>query len=175
MTVAPIRSRRLVLVSLSPDMISAALAGELHLTSGRERIDLPAGWAADKRRLLQLRLAQMDRDPTTQRWLLRAIRLRRGGPEMVGHIGFHAPPDDTGAVEIGYTVFAQHRRRGFALEAVEAMFTWAEQEGDVRRFIASIAPDNVASLSLAGRLGFVRVGSQWDEIDGEEHVFALTR
>jgi len=92
---------------------------------------------------------------------------------VIGHIGFHAPPDARGALEVGYTVDAGYRRQGYAFEAVQALVAWATLEFGVRHFVASIAPDNVASLGLARKLGFVQTGKHWDEEDGEELVFEL--
>jgi hypothetical protein len=34
-----------------------------------------------------------------------------------------------------------------------------------------VSPQNVPSRTLVASLGFVEVGSQWDEEDGEETVF----
>ncbi|MEO5940547.1 MAG: GNAT family N-acetyltransferase, partial [Candidatus Limnocylindrales bacterium] len=53
-------------------------------------------------------------------------------------------------------------------EAVRAVLDWAAAEHGIHRFRASIAPDNVASLALAGRLGFVVVGRRTDDVEGEE-------
>ena len=39
--------------------------------------------------------------------------------------------------------------------------------------MASVSPENVASLALVGKLGFVRVGRQWDADDGQELVLEL--
>ena len=50
-------------------------------------------------------------------------------------------------------------RKGYALEAVRAAFDWATREHGVRRFRASVAPDNERSLNLIGKLGFVRPAS----------------
>jgi len=90
---------------------------------------------------------------------------------MVGRIGFHGPPDDDGMLEIGYKVFPEFRRRGYAREAVLAMLRWAQRDPRVRRFRASVSPENLPSRHLVTGLGFVEVGSQWDEEDGEELLF----
>jgi hypothetical protein len=37
----------------------------------------------------------------------------------------------------------------------------------------SIRPDNVASLRLASQYGFVRVGEQWDDVDGLEIIYEV--
>ena len=93
---------------------------------------------------------------------------------MIGTIGFHAPPDEAGRVEIGYRVEAAFRRRGIATECVEALLAWAESQG-VHRFRASVSPGNDASLAIIRAFGFRRVGVQMDDIDGEELVFHLDR
>jgi RimJ/RimL family protein N-acetyltransferase len=99
---------------------------------------------------------------------------------MIGHIGFHTAPDPAylaatvgRGIEVGYTVFAAFRRRGFAEEALRGMLGWAHSEHAVTQFVASIAPENLPSQNLAAKLGFVKVGEQTDEIDGIEDVLLL--
>ena len=94
---------------------------------------------------------------------------------MIGHIGFHGPPQTVGRAELGYSVVPDHRRRGYAIEGARALMDWAASEHGVTSFFVSIAPDNVASLALAAKLGFVQVGEQIDEEDGLEYVFQLVR
>jgi len=96
---------------------------------------------------------------------------------MVGHIGFHAAPGaeyfrpfSPGAVEFGFTVFPDFRRQGYAREASLALMRWARQTHQVTKFVLSIRPDNAISQALAAQLGFVRVGTHLDEIDGLEDV-----
>jgi RimJ/RimL family protein N-acetyltransferase len=93
------------------------------------------------------------------------------GRRVIGSIGFHGPPDEGGRLEIGYSVDPDYRRRGFAIEAVRAMFDWALVRHGIHRFVASVSPDNAASLGLIGQLGFGRIGEQMDPIDGLEYVF----
>jgi RimJ/RimL family protein N-acetyltransferase len=40
---------------------------------------------------------------------------------VIGDIGFRGPPDAAGIVEIGYSVVAGRRRRGYATEADEGV------------------------------------------------------
>ena len=89
----------------------------------------------------------------------------------IGHVNFHGPPDDRGVPEIGYSLLPEFRGSGYAIEAVRAMFDWARREHGVQRFRASVAPDNERSQHLIDKLGFVRIGEQWDEEDGLEWVF----
>jgi len=103
--------------------------------------------------------------------LLRAMVLRADPDVVVGRIGFHGPADETGMLEIGYEVFPPYRRRGYAREAVVAMFRWAQLDPAVLRFRASVSPVNQPSRNLVTGLGFLEVGTQWDEEDGEETLF----
>jgi RimJ/RimL family protein N-acetyltransferase len=131
-------------------------------------------WLADElENYLIFRLAQLRVDPALRLWLARAMVLTDadGTRRVVGSIGFHGPPDAAGRLEVGYSVDPPFRRRGYASESVKALFDWANREHGVTRFVASISPQNDASLGLAAGLGFHKVGEQMDEIDGLEHVF----
>jgi RimJ/RimL family protein N-acetyltransferase len=75
------------------------------------------------------------------------------------------------AVEFGYQVFSEYRRRGYATEAARAAMDWAQGSFGVRRFIACVAPDNIASLAVIARLRFVNIGQHVDEADGIEHIY----
>lgn len=68
-------------------------------------------------------------------------------------------------------VVGEHRRRGYAEEAVRALMAWAAAEHQVTRFRASISPENTASLRLIRKLGFVQVGTQDHERRGAELIF----
>ena len=156
---------------MSPEFMRASLAGDRALATSLIGASLPETWPGRTGRTMHYRLAQLDTDPASLPWLLRAVVLREPSRTVIGHIGFHAPPDACGAVEVGYTIAAEHRRQGYAFEAVQTLFTWAEREHAIYHFIASIAPDNDASLGLIRKLGFEQTGSRWDDEDGEELVF----
>ena len=49
---------------------------------------------------------------------------------------------------------------------------WGAAQG-ATRCLASVRPDNVASLATIDKLGFVKIGEQMDEIDGLEWVHRL--
>lgn len=135
---------------------------------------IPPAWVEQAAGYLQLRLGELQADPARQRWLDRLIVLRDEERPLVGHVGFHGPPDDRGVLEVGYRVLETYRSRGMAGEAVKGLLDWAWRDAGVTTFRASIAPQNGPSLRLAGRLGFQVVGRQVDEEDGEELVFEVT-
>jgi len=114
----------------------------------------------------------MRADPDGADWLLRGM-VRRLDRALVGLINFHGPPDERGRAELGYTVFEEHRRQGYASEAAAAMIGWAQVRRGVAVFVVSVSPGNEPSLRLAASLGFERAGSQIDEVDGLEWIFEL--
>ena len=162
-----IETPRLRLVSFTRAHMASLLGRE---AEGPFAFDVPEGWAEEESWLLGIRLAEVEKDPAVEPWLMRAILLRDGG-DMIGHAGFHAPPDERGIIEIGYTVFEGHRRQGIAHETAVALLRWAGSRPGVGVFRASVSPANEPSLALVAKLGFVQTGVQWDEIDGEELVF----
>ena len=92
--------------------------------------------------------------------------------QVVGHVGFHGPPDEAGMVEVAYSVdplFALVR--GHARRLLAAALAWAAEVPAVRTVRASISPDNVASLATIAPFGFTHVGDQWDDEDGLELLY----
>lgn len=173
-----IRTDRLDLLAMTPAFLRASLAGDRVEAQRQIKLSLPEDWP-DIRRVLELRLHQLESNPDLQPWLLRAIGLRSTG-EMAGYIGFHDRPGadhlrewSRDGVEYGFTIFPAHRRKGYAREASLALMRWAHDSHGVAEFVVTISPTNVASHALAAGLGFVRVGAHLDEVDGAEDVLVV--
>lgn len=159
------------LVALPPPVLTALLDGDLATASARCGAALPLafleeGW------LWRLRLDQVRADPAAQDWVVRAVVVP--GVGVVGHAGFHGPPDADGAVEVGFTVLPHLRGNGYAQAALQALVARAAASPQVRLVRASVQPRNAASLVVVRRLGFVHVGEQVDEQDELELVHELT-
>ncbi len=168
-----ISTARLDLRLITARSLEALLAGR---TSSIDGVGLPADWVRRSEGVLRRRLAQVSHDRSCEPWLLRAM-VRRDTRTFVGRIGFHGEPGINAlgvpdAVELGYTVEPEFRRRGFAEEAIRGMIAWALARS-VSRVMASIGPANVPSLTLAAKLGFSQVAEVVDEEDGPELVFEL--
>jgi len=174
---------RLRLRLMSDAFLEASLNGETVRAETLLEASIPAEWF-QQRAHMTMRLGDRRRDPAYFPWSVRAmVRPSAGvGPVSiaVGYTGFHSRPDPEylkpfapGGVELGYTVFSEYRRQGFAEEAVRGMLRWAAERHGIEHFVVSIAPSNVASNALAKKLGFVKVGTHQDPIDGLEEVFVL--
>jgi RimJ/RimL family protein N-acetyltransferase len=176
--VAAIRTERLELVAFTPEVIEALLAHDGEQAAELLGASVPGDWPdRHDERFLRLRLGQLRAHGDLQEWSVRGVLLADEGA-LVGHIGFHGPPGVNAlrradGVEVGYSIFPAHRRRGIATEAVRGLVQWAHGERGIRAFIASVSPQNDGSLGVVSKLGFVHVGEHWDDEDGLEHEFLL--
>ncbi|MFD5315688.1 GNAT family N-acetyltransferase [Streptomyces sp. NPDC127098] len=153
--------------------MSALLEGDLSAAGRAAGVPLSDYFVTDRARWLwRFRLGQIAADPGHARWMARQAVIGEEGV-VVGHCGFHGPPDEAGMVEIGYSVAPDFRRRGYARAMLVELLRRAAGESVVTTVRATISPDNVASLATIAGFGFVEVGEQWDEEDGRELVFEV--
>jgi RimJ/RimL family protein N-acetyltransferase len=84
---------------------------------------------------------------------------RRGSDEVIGNCGvFHSwrglgdDFDDT--PEAGWILRHDQVGQGLGLEAMNAVLDWFDRARGPRRMVCMTAPENEASIRLAGKLGF---------------------
>ena len=132
--------RRVRFVELSGGAMSALLDGDLSEAGRVAGVSLTEYFVTDRARWLwRLRLDQMAADPGRARWMVRQAVVGDNGL-VVGHAGFHGPPDEAGMVEIGYSIAPDFRRRGYARSALTEL---------LRRAAAEAARDKLAQDVLA--------------------------
>jgi len=177
MSIDDIIGERLFLRHVPPEALTATVAGNLGEVSRLIGLSVPSEWT-EVAPLALRRIKQIEDDPAYLPWSIRAMALN-GATEVVGYANFHERPGSQflqsyspSAVELGYTIIASHRRRGYGGEAVRILMRWARERG-ADGFVFSISPGNAASLALVARLGAVKVGSHIDEEDGPEDVYLL--
>lgn len=157
-------------------LLDALIARDRAAVGGLAGYRIPADFPnAGALKLIRYRREQIANDESWVPWSLRAIVLRDSAV-MLGYVNFHGPPgvNDTAtpnAVELGWTVFPQHRKKGYATETARALMNWAATEYGISRFISSTTPNNTPSLRVHDKLGFARTGQI---VDGEI-IFELRR
>lgn len=77
---------------------------------------------------------------------------------IVGAISLFRTAWGLGSTEVGYGVRPRYRGRGYATEATIGLTRWALRSGGLRRVELRAHPDNLASLRVAEKAGFVREG-----------------
>ncbi|NUR09892.1 MAG: GNAT family N-acetyltransferase [Nocardioidaceae bacterium] len=162
-------TRRLRLVPLSVAAMRALVDGRLDDASAEAGAPLTP-YLVDHRWLWEIRLDQVAEDPGALAWIARAA-LDEDTGEVVGHVGFHGPPDERGMVEVAYSVDPAFRRRGYATAMLATALDWAASVPEVTVVRASISPENVGSLATIRPFDFAHIGEQWDDEDGLELVY----
>jgi RimJ/RimL family protein N-acetyltransferase len=125
-------------------------------------------------------------DASTRDWMRSLIRdhpsrpgwgswyiLANGRP--VGICGYRGPPDDSGCVEIGYSVVEGDQRQGHAGRAVNLLVGRAFSDPQVTVIAAQTLPALIPSQRVLTRKGFVLAGSSFDAEVGEILRFELSR
>ena len=163
---------------MTEEFLEASLIADRKNTESLIGLKISPDWFEEKT-IMTVRLGDYRSDAEYSNWGLHAIGLKETS-EMVGYIGFHTCPNPEyleplarNAIEVGYTVFSKHRRRGFASEAIIGLLEWAARKHPIEYFIASVSPLNAASTALVKKLEFEQIGEQMDEIDGLELIYAL--
>lgn len=164
-----LENRPLRLVPLPASALRALLRNDLDFASAMAGVKLTP-YFAEHGWLWDIRVAQIDRDPSARDWIARAAVDR---DTVVGHVGFHGPPDEHGMVEVAYSVEPRLRRRGYAKAMLAAALTWARQDPRVETVRATVGPTNVASIATLAAFAFEFVGDQWDDEDGLELVYEV--
>ncbi len=88
------------------------------------------------------------------------IVIEKSSNTIVAELGFKGPPDDAGAIEIGYGTMPGHQNRGYMTEAVAGMMEWAKQRKEIVVMLASIDETNKASLRIVEKNNFELVAKK---------------
>ena len=112
-------------------------------------------WASAPLELEQVRerLARHAADFAAGREYIMAIT-DRGTGEVHGGAGLHRRRGPN-ALEVGYWLRTTSQGQGFATEATAALTRWAFEAHPIRQVQLRCDPNNLASVRLAQRLGYV--------------------
>ncbi len=93
-----------------------------------------------------------DRTRAEYRWIVQL------GDEPVGTVSAMNPSWHMGYVEIGYMLAESHQGRGLGTRAVALLVEKLFRETELHRVFGTVSVENIASIKLLERLGFVREG-----------------
>lgn len=71
--------------------------------------------------------------------------------------------DESGSTEIGYGISEAYQGHGYATEAVCAITDWALQQNTVNCVTAEVETENIASVRVLEKSGFVPTGTFGEE------------
>jgi ribosomal-protein-alanine N-acetyltransferase len=77
---------------------------------------------------------------------------------VIGNCGFHNWLADHDRAELGYFLHDDFRNKGFMIEALDSVIQHGFNKMNLNRIEAFISPDNLPSIKLITKLGFVQEG-----------------
>ncbi len=123
-------------------------------------VSIPVSWPPENIRDVQnLFLDMYNEHPQWENWLTwYAVKVDTVEPTLCGGIGFKGPADESGMVEIGYSVLPEYQRKGLATEMVKGIVRWAHRQLSVKSIEAEVETENIASIRVLEKNRFVRMG-----------------
>jgi RimJ/RimL family protein N-acetyltransferase len=154
-----VQSRRLNLIAATTELIKNDIDGRKILARALG-VNICESWPPDLYgpRAMQFALMQLD-DPTEQGWSFWYLSTSTEPGELIGICGFKGRPDQSGSVEIGYSILADYRRKGFATEAVLRLVGWAFSHHNVHEVSAETLPHLSQSIRVLEKNGFEYTGA----------------
>ena len=158
-----LRTARLDLVSITPDLLEAEEHGLARLSSVL-RASVPESWPpAEWEPHVRATIAlQYTNQPDTMGWhryvLLRphALLTDHPPPQLIGCLGGFPRPG--GEVEIGYSTLPAFQRQGYATEAALAFVEWLLSRSSVAAVTAQAYISKPESVKVMQRCGMVPAG-----------------
>lgn len=159
-----IESRRMTLVAATAELVTADLEGG-DVFSKAIGAQVPENWPPELYESTAMRwsLQQLE-DPAEQGWSFWYLLSKTNEPaQVMGICGFKGKPDESGTVEIGYSVLRQFREQGYATEAVARLIVWAFSHQNVTEVSAETLPHLKQSIRVMEKNGleFAGPGSEY--------------
>ena len=105
-------------------------------------------------------LPQTLEHPEDYHWYTNWEIVVKSSNTSVGGIGFIGYPDAKGETEVGYMLDELQQGKGYALEALQGMLSWAFSDTHTNAIIARTAENNHPSRKLLTKAGFIEEGNE---------------
>lgn len=154
-----VQSRRINLVAATPELMKKDIAGRECLSEALG-VNIPESWPPELygARAMQFALEQAD-NIAEQGWSFWYMIGTDVPAELLGICGFKGRPDQSGSVEISYSILSSYQRQGFATEAVARLVSWAFSHHNVKEVCAETLPHLSRSIRVLQKNGFKFAGA----------------
>ncbi|MDA2962297.1 MAG: GNAT family N-acetyltransferase [Actinomycetota bacterium] len=133
----------------------------------------PTKYFLNNKNPISHRLKLIKDNPDWAKYLLRVAVLNKS-QAIIGSVGFHSAPDQTGMIEIGFGVDHGYENRGYGQQILHGMWSWVVNDPLVKLLRYTVSPNNLKSQHIINKLNFNLVGEQIDKEDGLEQIYELT-
>jgi [ribosomal protein S5]-alanine N-acetyltransferase len=175
-----IRTARLILWPATLEALHAELDSREAFAQAL-RAEVPATWPPEfyDADAVRWTMAWLERNADQREWgfyyIIESPQTTGGTPRLAGAGGYKGAPDAAGSVEVGYSVVADRRRRGYAREAVAALLAHAFADPRVTHVVAHTLEELAASIGVLRSTGFEFVGKGSDPYEPDAIRFEMTR
>jgi [ribosomal protein S5]-alanine N-acetyltransferase len=164
-----LQTARLMLISTPLEVIKTRLeqphfSALVPVNGSSVLIRFPHEWPGDALAIFPMMLKHLEANPLEPAW--GGIMIERASGTAIGQMGCKSPPNSSGEVEIGYGVNPAFQGQGYASELVTAFTTWLLERKSVTCVRAETVMDNLTSMRVLEKSGFVRTGTRDDPKDG---------
>lgn len=157
-----ILTSRLELVPATAKLIRMEIGNLASLGQALDAV-VPGAWPPESvLPVLEFFAQELEANPNMEGWAgyyWLTTKENAGRRTLIGSGGFKGKPGADGTVEVGYGVLPEFQNKGYATEAVQGLITWALSQKSVLHVIAEAFPDNVPSVRVLAKCGFVEVGA----------------
>lgn len=148
-----LETKRLKLLPFTLDLKRAAMADRA-MFAELLGVHVPASWPGpDLAEALPFFIEVMERDPTV--W--DGIIVHTADQVAIGSMGFRGGPDETGMIELGYSIIPAYRGQGYATEMAAGLIDWAFRTQRVKTITAECLNDNIGSIRVLEKVGMSQI------------------
>ena len=108
----------------------------------------------------------LEPEPRNQhRWII----IRKTDNVKIGTCGFHCWDKNNSKIEIGYDLLKEYWSNGYMQEAINEIIKFAKCVMSIRQIDADVFVDNIKSIKLLERFGFILTGTKNYLFRGKEY------
>lgn len=153
---------RLILINYTLEMIQATI-GRTEALERASGYQVSPDWPGiDFFFYLPYVLENVKKDDRMIKWT-RLVVLKQEN-KIIGEIGGQGNPDETGEIELGYSIVPEYQNKGYMSEALSEMIAWLAEQPNIIRIFARCYEQNEASIQVLKHNRFVHI----EEKDTEE-------
>jgi ribosomal-protein-alanine N-acetyltransferase len=150
-----LETTRLYMIPFTLELVEATIQGTDKLEK-RIPYKVSKEWPMpDYAEILPFKAERLRGNPESSIWS--GIIIHKRDNLVIGDMGFKGGPNDTGTVEIGYSIVPSYQGNGYATEMAEAMISWGLSQPNVNRVTAECLENNVASARVLEKNGLKEI------------------
>ncbi len=167
-----ISTKNLVIISCDLEMLDLLLENKSWFQK-KYLISVPKSWPVSPEALPVFR-EMIFFDNTIVGWLNYLV-IHKQDKVLIGDCGFLGKPNNSKAVEIGYSIIPEYRGNGYAKEMVETLIKQAFTSKKVKRIIARTLVENIPSNKILKKNCFKIIQDNIETNEGFKRLWELRK